>query len=267
MPSASATGLWTGHDAAWAASINGVALHLPQEQLDDRELRQRACTELLRQAAQSAGLLSADDPAGTDGIISASASDAIEALLDQALALPEPSCEDCQRYFAANPQRFQQHERVHARHILFAVTPGVDITLLRKQAEATLIALRAQADPDVFASQASALSNCPSSLQGGDLGWLTQEDCAPEFAREIFNRSETGVLPRLVASRFGFHVLEVLAREPGKIPEYHEVAGQIRTLLTRQHFVTAMRHYIQQLAAQARVQGVALDTASSPLMQ
>ena len=45
------------------ASINGVALHLQGEQPPQDELRQRAYTELLRQAAIDAGLLSADDPA------------------------------------------------------------------------------------------------------------------------------------------------------------------------------------------------------------
>jgi hypothetical protein len=42
--------------------------------------------------------------------------------------------------------------------------------------------------------------------------------CAPEFAREIFGKPEVGVLPRLVHSRFGLHVVEVLAREPGLEP-------------------------------------------------
>jgi len=49
------------------ASVNGVALHGPGEVLDEPALRQRACTELLRQAAQQAGLLALDDPANTDG--------------------------------------------------------------------------------------------------------------------------------------------------------------------------------------------------------
>ena len=43
------------------ARINGVALNAPDETLSAETLRQRACTELLRQAAQSAGLLA---PAG-----------------------------------------------------------------------------------------------------------------------------------------------------------------------------------------------------------
>ena len=42
--------------------VNGVALHTPGEALDAEALRQRACTELLRQAAIAGGLLDADDP-------------------------------------------------------------------------------------------------------------------------------------------------------------------------------------------------------------
>ena len=59
-------------------SVNGVALSAAGEQPDAVALRQRACTELLRQAAQQAGLLSADDVPGALGAISTEASDAIE---------------------------------------------------------------------------------------------------------------------------------------------------------------------------------------------
>src|SRR5688572_33292514 len=50
------------------ARINGVALNTSGENLSAEELRQRACTELLRQAAEGAGLLDAADIATADGI-------------------------------------------------------------------------------------------------------------------------------------------------------------------------------------------------------
>ena len=53
--------------------INGVALNGDQEKLTPEELRQRACTELLRQAAQRAGLLDAADAPTADGVISEAA--------------------------------------------------------------------------------------------------------------------------------------------------------------------------------------------------
>ncbi len=42
-------------DVQMQPSINGVTLTSPGEHLSTEELRQRACTELLRQAAQQAG--------------------------------------------------------------------------------------------------------------------------------------------------------------------------------------------------------------------
>jgi carbonic anhydrase len=74
---------------------------------------------------------------------------------------------------------------------------------------------------------ARATSNCPSGAEGGALGWLTADDCAPEFAREIFGKPEVGVLPRLVHSRFGLHVVEVLAREPGLDPAFEAVKSAV----------------------------------------
>ena len=56
------------------ARINGIALNSRDEALSAEELRQRACTELLRQAAQAAGLLTASDAASGDGVISEAAS-------------------------------------------------------------------------------------------------------------------------------------------------------------------------------------------------
>ena len=49
------------------ARVNGVALHAAGEAIDAEVLRQRACTELLRQAAQQADLLAADDVPGQTG--------------------------------------------------------------------------------------------------------------------------------------------------------------------------------------------------------
>ena len=250
------------------ARINGVALNAPHELLDEEALRQRACTELLRQAAQQAGLLSADDVPGALGAISTEASDAIEQLLDRELPVPDPSEEACRRYHEAHPAAHAQGERAQLRHVLFAVTPGVDVKQLRLRAEALLIDLRCADDGGAkFAEAAAQWSNCPSGQQGGDLGWLTRADCAPEFAREVFGSAEIGVLARLVHSRFGLHVVEVVAREAGQQPAFEDVRQAIALTLRQQAWVNALRQYLQLLAGAAVVEGVALDAAESPLVQ
>ena len=68
------------------ASINAVALNTESDILSADDLRQRAYSELLRQAAKAHGLLAAEDAPATDGVLSEEASSAIEALLEQTLA-------------------------------------------------------------------------------------------------------------------------------------------------------------------------------------
>ena len=217
-----------------------------------------AATELLRQAAIREGLLDAADPPAAEGVISAAASQAIEALLEREIRVPEPSEEACRRHHAAHAAQYTRGERAALRHVLFAVTPGVDVVALRKRAEACLLDVRCHdgTGADRFAAAARELSNCPSGANGGDLGWLAASDCAPEFAREVFGHAEVGVLPRLVHSRFGLHVVEVLQRESGEALPFEAVRGAIEATLRQQSYATALRQYVQLLGG-----------AESPLVQ
>lgn len=262
------TQLFSDIDSA-IATINGVALTQDHESVPATELRQRANVELLRQEAIAQGLLATDDPRPTEGAISEAASDAIERLIEQAVAIPEPDEESCRRFHAANPSRFAEGERANVRHLLFAVTPGVDVNALRKRAEAHLIDLRAtnKSDPNAFALATRQLSNCPSSREGGTLGWLVASDCAPEFAHEVFGKPEVGVLPRLVQTRFGFHIVEVLARESGHNPAFDEVKSAVAQVIRQSSYITALSQYLRVLASHADIQGVELNAADSPLLQ
>lgn len=264
-----ATGSIPAPSAAPVASINQVPLHYNGEVLPAEELRQRACTELLRQAAQSAGLLDVADAPSLDGIVSEAASAAIDTLLERELAVPAPSAEACQRHYEAHLAHYRTDERVQVRHILFAVTPGTDVVALRNRAETCLLDVRCHdgSGGAQFALAARELSNCPSAERGGDLDWLVPGDCAPEFARELFGQREVGVLPRLVHSRFGLHVVEVLAREPGIQQPLEAVRGAVTMSLQQKAFVSALQQYLRILAGRAQIEGVDLEAADTPLVQ
>jgi peptidyl-prolyl cis-trans isomerase C len=257
--------LWQG-----IARVNGVALNRADAVLSGDELRQRAYSELLRQAAVASGLLAGGDAPDADGVLSEEATNAIEALLEKSLVIPEPSDEACQRHHAAHRMTYSTGERVKVRHILFAVTQGVDVVALRNRAETTLLDVRchdgSQAD-DTFARAAATLSNCPSGAEGGHLGWLGASDCAPEFARELFGHVEVGVLSRLLHSRFGLHVVEVLEREPGIEQAFEAVRGAVAMSLRQTTYVTALRQFLSVLAGEARIEGVDIEAAETPLVQ
>lgn len=252
------------------ARINAVALNSADELLSADELRQRACSELLRQRAIAIGLLPEDDAPGEGGVLSEAASHAIEALLEQSLFIPEPTEDECRRHHAAHQSFYVTGEQVNARHILFAVTEGVDVVALRNRAETTLLDVRCHDGnvlEDRFAEAARTQSNCPTGAEGGKLGWLSPADCAPEFAKELFGHAEVGVLPRLVHSRFGFHVVEVLERKPGVEQTFEAVRGAVLMSMRQKTYVTALRQYLLQLANQAEIIGVDIEAADSPLVQ
>lgn len=253
------------------ASINGIALHEPGEALDAETLRERAFTELLRQRAVHLGLL----PRRGD-LVAPALNEAerhvIEAMTDDEVTSPEPADEECRRYYDANKGRFIVGQALQVRHILFAVTPGVNVHALTQRAETALLELiRKDVAPGRFEQLAAELSNCPSSVEGGDLGWVIPEDCAPELANELFFQSDSrwgmGVHPRLVHTRFGLHIIEVLGRKKGTLPAYEEVADAIRQRLQHQSRATALRQYMRLLVGQAKVEGIELEGADSPLVQ
>jgi len=253
------------------AMINGIALHAPGQKLDPEELRERAYTELLRQQAVRSGLL-ARQAVLTAPELQEDERTVLEAMVDAAVQVPEPSEQECRRYFEARPAQFTVGQALHLRHILFAVTPGVDVQALTVHAEKALIGLLGKdAASDAFGQLASTLSNCPSSSQGGDLGWVTPQDCAPELAQSLFFQTEApvnlGVQPRLFHTRFGLHILDVLERREGRALAYEAVQSRVAAQLGMQSRARALHQYMSILAGQAQIEGIVLDAADSPLVQ
>jgi peptidyl-prolyl cis-trans isomerase C len=257
--------------AAPVASINGISLHAPGEQPDVQTLQELAYTELLRQQAVKAGLLPRSKGLSAP-VLNDAERKVLEDMLDTAVTSPQPTEDECLRYYTANKAQFVVGQAVHVRHILFAVTPGVNVHALTVRAEKALIELLGKdVAPDRFATLAGELSNCPTSTQGGDLGWLQPHDCAPELANELFHQTQQGlglgVHPRLIHTRFGFHIIQVLGSRKGKQAPYEEVRERIAAQLTLQSRAKALHQYMSLLVGQALVEGVTLDRADSPLVQ
>ena len=253
------------------ARINGVALHPAGQRPLEDEVRERAYAELLRQRAVAQGLLAphAGDLAPELGEAERLV---LEAMVDAEVHSPEPQEDECLRYYQAHTAQFTVGQALHVRHILFAVTPGINVQALAVHAEKALLELTHKDTPPArFAQLAAELSNCPTSTQGGDLGWIGPDDCAPELAKELFHQphhqGSVGVHPMLVHSRFGFHIVEVLERRAGVQPSYAEVQERIARQLAMQSRARALHQYMALLAGDAELEYIALDAADSPLVQ
>ena len=172
----------------------------------------------------------------------------LEALLEHDLRVPEPSEQECRRYHEAHADELRQGALAEADHILFAVTDTTPIEALRRHAESVLNALLAgEAD---FARLARAESNCPSAQVGGNLGQLTREQCVPEFWAALARHGRAGLLPRLVTTRFGLHVVRLHRFDPGRLPPFEELRESLAQRLRQQSLVRAMALYAEDLRRQ-----------------
>jgi peptidyl-prolyl cis-trans isomerase C len=190
---------------------------------------------------------------------------AIERLLEQEVVTPEPDEAACRRHYDARRADYRSGDLVFARHILFAVTPGAPVEALRRKAEETLHEV--QRDPGRFAALARERSNCPSGQLGGELGQLQRGECVPELERELFTHEQADVLPRVVTTRYGFHVVAVDFRVTGCELPFEQVHDRVAADLAKRATEQALRQYVFLLAAQARIEGVDLGAATSPLVQ
>ncbi len=235
-------------------SVNGVVVDVS----DGTTPGLGAARELLRQRAVALGVLAAD--AKGDAVIAG-----IEQLLNSEVETPSPSEEECRRYYDAHPDAFRSGDLVYARHILFQITPGSRLDLIRAQAEETLA--QVVGAPDEFEACALTLSNCPSGLQGGNLGQISRGDMVPEFEQVLFADGWIGILPRLVKTRYGFHIVSIDRRIEGQLLPFDIVRQKIAEHLAARVQQVALRQYIRLLAGEAELRGVDLDAAPSPLMQ
>lgn len=236
-------------------SVNGIDVTVGPETTNELT----AARELLRQRAVAAGLLgeASTEDAVTDR--------AIEELLAREVATPTPTEEECRRYYGAHPHEFESGDLVHARHILFQVTPAVSVPEIRARAEQTLNELLRE--PERFAAIAAELSNCPSGQHGGNLGQIGRGDTVREFEKALFGLGPNGLLRELVKTRHGFHIVAIDQRIPGTRLPFDAVHDEIAERLGAMVEEKALRQYISILAGQADIQGAELAGTKTPLVQ
>src|SRR6185295_5674997 len=120
-------------------------------------------------------------------------------------------------------------DQMHVRHILLRPNEILDDAAVRQK----LLGVRAQiAGGAEFATVARAVSEDPqSATDGGDLGWISPGDTAPDFEQAIAKLS-LKQLSAPIRSRFGWHLIEVLDRRSHDITDEkkrEDCGRQIRT--------------------------------------
>jgi len=168
-----------------------------------------------------------------------------EAQVGATVQVPE---EALRQAYAQQQDRFRTPERARVRHILIKTVdrPASEIPALQKKAEDLLAKLKAGAD---FAELAKQNSEDPGSAQkGGDLDWITRGQTVPEFEQAAFTL-KMKELSGLIKTQYGFHIIQVLDRQPARLRPFEEVRGELAAEVSRAQVYDKM----QQVADQIRL--------------
>jgi peptidyl-prolyl cis-trans isomerase C len=169
----------------------------------------------------------------------------IDTLLDREVQVEPPATTECRAFYDTHPDAFRPGSIVELDHILFAVTDPQPHAALRAQAETVLQQVLDGAVD--FAAAAQQASNCPSAAVGGNLGQLTQGDVVPEFWRAVMAHGSPGIVPQLVESRFGLHIVRIARIAPAALLPFEQALPQIEELLAGQRLRSALQDYVHGL--------------------
>ena len=103
-----------------------------------------------------------------------------------------------------------------------------------------------------FAQLAQEQSQDTSSTSGGDLGWVGPGMFVPEF-EQVMNKLAIGQMSDPTVSRFGVHLIQVLARREAAISE-REVRDMVRNSLREKKFDEAYQLWVQEVRGRAYVE-------------
>ena len=144
--------------------------------------------------------------------------------LRQGIVVPSREVE---RYYNDNIELFSTPEQVRASHILFK-TEGKDEAAVKALAEKVLAEAKGGAD---FAELAKRYSEDESNAKlGGDLDYFARGRMVPEFEEAAF-AAQPGLLPNLVKTGYGFHIIKVVDKKAGSVRTFDEVKAQVREQL------------------------------------
>ncbi|CAP44168.1 peptidylprolyl isomerase [Bordetella petrii] len=246
-------------------SVNGVAIdearlqaELPRHQHEpdpaQSASRELVLRELLLQRARELGLAQGDNDAD------------VRAVLAAEVRTPQADEAACRRYYEQHPGQFLSGALVEVWHILFQLTPRVDPRRLRARAGEVLQEVH-RAAPDAFADYARQYSNCMSAQEGGRLGDIGRGDTLPEFEQAVFAMPAHTLLDRLVQTRHGFHIVRTGRKVEGTPMAFDAVHARIAAWLAQASERRATHQYLQWLVGQARIEGLDMPGADSPLLQ
>lgn len=159
------------------------------------------------------------------------------------------SDEELRRIYQSEQDRFRTPERVKVRHILLKTTEKTEEEKAKAKAKAEDLLKQLKSGAD-FAALAKAHSEDAGTKEnGGDLGWITRGQTVENFEKTAF-ALKPNELSGVISTEYGYHILQVLEKEPARLRPFEEVKAELAEEQKKQRLYDRM----QELADQARAE-------------
>lgn len=179
---------------------------------------------------------------------------AIQQLIDKEVGdKVKISDEESKQYYDTHPEFFKQPEQVNASHILIKVDENASEAQkaeARKKIQEVQQKLQKGED---FATLAKTYSEGPSAPQGGNLGYFRRGQMVKPFEDAAF-KLKPGETSDIVETRFGYHLIKVIDKQPEKTLAYAEIKDRLNELLKKQKLETEVDVYIDNLRKDAKIE-------------
>lgn len=140
--------------------------------------------------------------------------------------------EEVKKYYEENEDKFREGQRVKASHIL--------VDNLDKANEL----YENIKNGDDFADVARKYSTCPSSRNGGDLGFFGRGQMVKEFEEKSFSMN-VGDISEPVKTQFGYHLIHLTDKDSKK--EFEDIKEELMQTLLAQKQQEAYVNKINEL--------------------
>lgn len=155
---------------------------------------------------------------------------------------------EARKWFDENQKDLAIPERINVRHLFL---PTLDHPPEEAKARLDVAMADLTAKRKDFATLAREISEDTASKDnGGDLGWMTRSRLPDDFADAVFLLPQNQ--PKLVRTRLGWHLVEVIARKPAEPQTFEQTKPEIIAALEaikRLQATTEFRDALRRSAA------------------
>ncbi len=137
-----------------------------------------------------------------------------------------------------------------ARHIL--LRPGGQLSQTTARAQLATYKTQIESGRADFGQLAQQHSQDASAAGGGDLGWVAPGMFVPEF-EEVMNKLQPGQIADPLVSRFGVHLVQVLARREAPITE-RELRDLVRNSLREKKYDETYKLWSEEVRGRAYIE-------------